>query len=154
MIFYQVTERIFSADGRFLRLRWKSARSLFWLFSVIDGCFFGAQNPLGRFFGYCWLSRLLFRSLFWLFIVEFWVKNNLRKQPKFGYSRFLRLLFRLLAAPGDTFNSLNFNFKFTDSIRWSPKSSSFSLCQYLDGWPPVRGLHIETLSGRSFFRDC
>ena len=70
------------------------------LFSVIDGRFFGAQNPLGRFFGYWWLSRLLFRSLFWLFIMEFWVKNNLRKQPKFGYSWFLRLLFLVLDPPG------------------------------------------------------
>ena len=28
-----------------------------------DGRFFGAQNPLSRFFGYWWLSRLLFRSV-------------------------------------------------------------------------------------------
>ena len=87
----KATERIFSEDVRNDvrndRLRWKSARSLFWLFSVIDGRFFGAQKPLRRFFGYWWLSRLLFRSLFWLFIVEYWVKNNLRKQPKFGYWR-------------------------------------------------------------------
>ena len=71
---------------------WKSARSLFWLFSLSDGRFFGAQNLLGRFFGYWWLSRLLFRSLFWLFIVEFCVKNNQKKRPNFDYSRFLRLL--------------------------------------------------------------
>ena len=36
--------------------------------------------------------------------------------------------------------------------RRSPKSNSFSLGQYLDGWPQVRSLHVETLSGRSFFR--
>ena len=97
---FLLTERIFSDDSHFLSLRSKSARSLFWLFSVIDDRFFGAQNPLGRFFGYWWLSRLLFRSLFWLFILEFWVKNNLSKQPKFGYSRFLQLLFRLLGPLG------------------------------------------------------
>ena len=32
--------------------------------------------------------------------MEFWVKRNLRKQPKFGYSWFLRLLFRLPDPPG------------------------------------------------------
>ena len=32
--------------------------------------------------------------------------------------------------------------------RRSPKSSSLALGRYLDGWAPVRGLHIETLSGK------
>ena len=60
---------------------------------------FRCSKSTRSFFRLLMVIRVAFSVAFLVIHSRILVQNNLRKQPKFGYSRFLRLLFRLLDPP-------------------------------------------------------